>query len=79
MLALDHIAPIVSSEESIVFYEKLGFKESKKIEWPNDIVVFMECGSIILEIFADPNHPEKMSKPETKGLRHVAFIVDDLD
>lgn len=32
MVELDHIALIVSSEESIQFYEKLGFKETKKIE-----------------------------------------------
>ena len=48
MLGLDHIAIIVSSEESLRFYEKLGFKESKRIERSYDTVVFMECGSITL-------------------------------
>lgn len=39
----------------------------------------MECGFIVLEIFIDPNHPERVSNPEAKGLRHIAFTVDDLE
>lgn len=79
MVSLNHIALIVSSEESLSFYEKLGFRESKRIERPYDTVVFMECGFIVLEIFIDPNHPERVSVPEAKGLRHIAFTVDDLE
>lgn len=79
MLGLDHIAIIVSSEESLRFYEKLGFKESKRIERSYDTVVFMKCGSITLEIFIDPKHPERVTDPEAKGLRHVAFTVDSLE
>ena len=79
MIGLDHIALIVSSEESLAFYKKLGFKESKRIERSYYTVVFMECGNIVLEVFIDPNHPNRVTDPETKGLRHVAFRVDDLD
>ncbi len=79
MLGLDHIAIIVSSEESLRFYEKLGFKESKRIERSYDTVVFMECGSITLEIFIDPKHPERVTDPEAKGLRHIAFTVERLE
>lgn len=79
IVSLDHIALIVSSEESLAFYEKLGFRESKRIERPYDTVVFMEYGFIVLEIFIDPNHPERVSDPEAKGLRHIAFTVDDLE
>ena len=79
IVSLDHIALIVSSEESLAFYEKLGFRESKRIERLYDTVVFMECGFVVLEIFIDPNHPERVSYPEAKGLRHIAFTVDDLE
>ena len=79
MVSLDHIALIVSSEESLRFYERLGFREFKRIERSYDNVVFMECGLVILEIFIDPNHPERMTDPEAKGLRYVAFTVDNLD
>ena len=76
---LDHIALIVSSEESLRFYEKLGFRETERFERGYDIVVFMTCGNITLEIFVDPNHPERVSSPEAKGLRHMAFTVDKIE
>lgn len=79
MVGLDHIALIVSAEESIQFYEKLGFKEGKRIERSYDTVVFMRYGQVSLEIFIDPKHPERVSEPEAKGLRHIAFSVDSLD
>lgn len=44
MVALDHIALIVSSRKSLQSYEDLGFKEIKRIERSYDTVVFMECG-----------------------------------
>ena len=78
-MLLDHIALIVSSEESLRFYEKLGFKETNRFERSYDTVVFMECEGIVLEIFIDPNHPERVNTPEAKGLRHVAFVVESLE
>ena len=79
MLGLDHIALIVSSEESLRFYEKLGFRECKRFERSYDTVVFMKCGDITLELFVDPNHPERVNSPEAKGLRHMAFTVDKIE
>ena len=77
-MELDHIALIVSSEGCLRFYEKLGFKESKRIERGYDTVVFLSCGEVVLEVFIDPKHPERVSEPEALGLRHIAFTVDDL-
>ena len=71
MIALDRIALIVPSERSIKFYEKLSFKEFKRIERSYDTVVFMHCGHIILEIFSDPKHPELVTEPEAYGLNIV--------
>ena len=78
-MILDHIALIVSSEECLRFYEKLGFKETQRFERSYDTVVFMENDVIVLEIFIDSNHPEKITAPEAKGLRHVAFTVESLE
>ena len=39
----------------------------------------MECDSIVLEIFIDPKHPDRITNPEAKGLRHIAFTVESLD
>ena len=79
MVSLDHIALIVSSMNSLLFYEKLGFKETNRFERNYDTVVFMECNGIVLEIFVDSNHPERISNPEAKGLRHIAFAVENTD
>lgn len=79
MVGLDYIALIVSSEESLRFYEKLGFTESKRIERPYNTVVLMQCKQIVLEIFIDPRHPKRFSEPEANGLRHIAFLVENLE
>ena len=73
---LDHISLIISKEENLCFYEKLGFKKTKKIERDYDSIIFMECNGITLE---DHKHPERLNNPESKGLRHVAFMVDDIE
>lgn len=78
-MELDHIALIVSKEENLSFYEKLGFKEKNRIERGYDTVVFMESGALLLEVFIDPNHPQHNTKPENLGLRHFCLVVEDLD
>lgn len=78
-MLLDHIALIVSSEECLQFYEKLGFREMDRFIRVYDTVVFMENDGVVLEIFVDPKHPDRNSKFETKGLRHIAFSVDNLE
>ena len=78
-MILDHIALIVSSEACFRFYEKLGFEEKNRFERSYDTVVFMENDGIVLEIFIAPNHPERVTGPEARGLRHVAFTVDSLE
>ena len=78
-MELDHIALIVSKEENLAFYKKLGFIEKNRIERGYDTVVFMENNSIVLEIFIDPNHPARVTNPEAMGLRHIAFVVESLE
>ena len=78
-MELDHIALIVSKEENLSFYEKLGFIEKKRIERGYDTVVFMECDGLLLEVFIDPNHPARVTNPEAMGLRHIAFVVESLE
>ena len=78
-MILDHIALSVSSEECLRFYEKLGLKETNRFERSYDTVVFMKNSGIVLEIFIDPNHPNRVNAPEVKGLRHIAFTVESLE
>lgn len=78
-MELDHIALIVSCEDNLRFYEKLGFKKTKRIKRSYDTIVFMECDGIVLEVFVDSNHPERLEQPEAKGLRHIAFSIESLE
>lgn len=39
----------------------------------------MECNGTLLEIFVDSKHPERISNPETNGLRHIAFSVESIE
>ena len=78
-MKLDHIALIVSSEDCIKFYEKLGFIEIKRIERGYDTVVFLSCNDVVLEVFVDPNHPQRNNNPETLGIRHFCLLVESLD
>lgn len=36
-------------------------------------------GHYIIELFSFPGAPERPSRPEARGLRHLAFAVDDLE
>ena len=56
-----HFSIIASSEESVGFYEKLGFRENKRIERTYDTVVLMSGYGIGLEVFIDPSHPGRSS------------------
>lgn len=78
-MELDHIALIVSKEENLAFYEKLGVIEKNRMERGYDTVVFMENNFIVQKIFIDLNHPQRVTNPEAMGLRHIAFAVDNLE
>lgn len=77
-----HIAIITHNYESTIdFYvNKLGFKiirENKRID-KDDIKLDLELGDMELEIFIKPNAPIHPF-PETAGLRHLAFKVQDVE
>ena len=35
--------------------------------------------AIVREIFAEPNPPKRVNRPEACGLRHLAFRVEDVE
>ena len=76
---LRHISIIVSSEASVAFYSRLGFKEIKRIFRDRDFVVLMEGNGMMLELFVDPSHPNRASKPENLGIRCFSLETDNLD
>ena len=76
---IHHFAIIASSEESICFYSKLGFRESYRKERKYDTVVLLDGYGMQIEMFVDPNHPERAKNPENKGLRHLALKVEKIE
>lgn len=74
-----HIAIIVSDEKSVMFYQKLGFREYRRIIRESDIIVLMKGNGIELEVFVDPRHPQRSTVQEPLGLRHFALQVDSIE
>ena len=79
--SLNHIAIIVSCEEALDFYRKLGFKEIERIyfEDKNYTRIFMRNeGGITLEMFIKDGGPHN-NNPESRGLRHVSFDIESIE
>lgn len=76
---MHHFALIASSEASVAFYERLGFRVFLRKERRYDTVVLMRGHGIQIEMFIDPSHPERATAPENLGLRHLALCVDDVE
>lgn len=81
---IHHIAIICSNYElSKDFYvNKLGFTvlaevyRQERKSWKLDLAV---NGVYQIELFSFENPPERPSRPEAQGLRHLAFAVDDVE
>lgn len=79
-----HIAIICSDyTRSKQFYtEVLGLKVVREVfraernSYKLDLEV---AGQYQVELFSFPNPPVRPSRPESAGLRHLAFEVDDID
>ena len=76
---LHHIAIISSSEKSVEFYSRLGFKEIFRKERKNDTIVILKGHGYQIELFIDEKHPAIATNPENLGLRHFSLSVDDID
>lgn len=81
---LHHVAIICSDyETSRKFYtEVLGltviaehYREHRK-SWKLDLAI---NGQYLIELFSFPDPPKRVSRPEARGLRHLAFQVKDID
>jgi glyoxylase I family protein len=81
---IHHVAIICSNyERSKKFYvEVLGFsiiQETFRAE-RNSYKLDLRVGeSSQIELFSFPNTPERVSKPEACGLRHLAFKVNNIE
>ena len=78
-----HIAIIASDwEKAKEFYvDKLGFRLIREVYRPevDDYLRMLTLGDTTLEIFIKPGYPERVTNPEAKGLRHLAFHVENAE
>lgn len=81
---IHHIAIICSDyQKSKDFYvNKLGLEilaevyRKERDSYKLDLAL---NGEYIIELFSFPNPPGRTSRPEACGLRHLAFVVDDVE
>lgn len=80
---IHHVAVIVSDyEKSRNFYVNiLGFKIIRENYRPDrgDYKLDLELDGCELEIFSGRGNPPRPSYPEALGLRHLAFLVEDME
>lgn len=78
-----HIAIICSNyEKSMDFYvNKLGFSIIREVNRPqqNDMLIMLQQGQTVLELFIRADAPQRVNHPEAMGLRHLAFHVENIE
>ena len=81
--SIHHIAIIASdyNKAKDFYVNKLGLKINREVERKEreDFIIFLDAGdNIEIELFIEKNPPERVTRPEARGLRHLAFKVDDI-
>lgn len=81
---IHHIAIICSDyKKSKHFYTQiLGLQVIREVFRANRQSYKLDLainGDYIIELFSFPNPPERVSRPEATGLRHLAFEVNDIE
>lgn len=85
--AIHHVAIIVSDYEAAkdFYVRKLGFAvvrenyRAERRDWKLDLRLGEGADAVELEIFAEPDPPPRVTRPEACGLRHLAFRVPDVE
>jgi glyoxylase I family protein len=82
--SLHHIAIICSDyENSKRFYtEILGFQVKNEVfreERQSFKLDLSLNGQYLIELFSFPDPPNRLSRPESTGLRHIAFGVNNIE
>lgn len=84
LASIHHIAIICSDyDRSKAFYTGiLGLdiiRETYREERQSYKLDLSLNGQYVVELFSFPQPPQRVSRPEASGLRHLAFAVSDLD
>ena len=80
---IHHVAIIASDyEKSKDFYvNKLGLPLIREVyrETRKDYILTLLVGGAEVELFVMDNPPARVTNPEARGLRHLAFHVEDIE
>lgn len=84
LIKVHHVALIVSDyKRSLRFYtDVLGLKvlsehyRASRQSYKTDLAL---GDDYVLELFSFPNPPARVTNPEAAGLRHLSFLVENLD
>ena len=78
-----HIAVICSDylKAKEFYIDKLGFELTKEVYRPaqDDYLRMLRQGDTVIELFIRPDAPQRVTNPEARGLRHLAFHVADVE
>ena len=80
---LHHVAIICSDYQAAkgFYVEKLGLHLVREVYRPErrDYILTLLVGSVEVELFIMENPPRRVTNPEARGLRHLAFHVEDIE
>ena len=80
---LHHVAIICSDYRAAkeFYVEKLGLPLVREVYRPErrDHILTLLVGGVEIELFIVENPPARVTNPEARGLRHLAFHVENIE
>lgn len=80
---IHHVAIIASDyQASKDFYvNKLGLPLIREVfrQERQDYILTLLAGDVEVELFVEDNPPRRVTNPEARGLRHLAFHVENIE
>ena len=80
---LHHVAIICSDPQAAkeFYVEKLELPLIREVYRPErrDHILTLLVGGVEIELFVVENPPRRVTNPEARGLRHLAFHVEDIE
>ena len=80
---IHHFAIICSDYQSAkeFYVEKLGLPLTREVyrEARRDYILTLLVGDVEVELFIMENPPARVTNPEARGLRHLAFYVENIE
>lgn len=80
---IHHVAIITSDYQAAkeFYVNKLELPLVREVYRPErrDYILTLQVGDVEIELFVEENPPARVTKPEARGLRHLAFHVDNVE